>query len=97
LKKVNPIEQLNTIITNQKTVSTTKLVPIVKAFIKMYNNTVQKLNSQKNTINELNKKYQQAKHKADKRLEMVEQYERLKVHHRNLEREYNLLLEKMKK
>lgn len=94
---MNPIEQLNSIITNQKTVSTTKLVPIAKAFTKMYNNTVQKMNSQKNALAELNKKYQQAKHKADKRLKMAEQYERLKVHHRNLEREYNLLLEKTNK
>ncbi|MFS0820772.1 hypothetical protein [Bacillus sp. 1P02SD] len=96
-EEMNPIDQINTIIANQKTVSTTKLVPIVKAFAKMYINTVQKMNNQKNTINELNKKYQQAKHKADKRLEVVEQYERLKIHHRNLEREYNLLLEKMGK
>jgi len=93
---VNPIEQLNTIIANQKTVSTTKLLPIVKAFTKMYNNTVQKMNSQKNTINELNKKYQHASKRAHERKEMAEQHERLKVHHRNLEREYNLLLEKLK-
>ncbi|MFS0822153.1 hypothetical protein [Bacillus sp. 1P02SD] len=94
---MNPIDQLNTIINSQKTVSTTKLAPIVKSFMKMYNNTAQKVNSQKNKIDELNKKYQQAKHKADKRLELVEQHERLKIHHRNLEREYNLLLEKVKK
>jgi hypothetical protein len=94
---MNPIEQLNTIIANQKTVSTSKLMPIVKAFIKMYNNTAQKVNSQTNTINDLNKKYQQVKHKAGKRKEMVEQYERLKIHHRNLERQYNLLLEKVSK
>lgn len=89
-----PIHELKEIISNQKTVSTSRLEEIAKRIEKVYIQQGQKINRQTKALNEANTRYQREKHKADRREEAVQQLERLKLHHRNLEREFNLLKEK---
>ncbi|MFP7447090.1 hypothetical protein SFC50_25685 [Bacillus infantis] len=94
---MNPIDELKEIVKTQKSISTARLEFIVLKFEKMYIQQGQKINAQKKSAAEINAKYQREKARADRRDDMVQQLENLKLHHRNLTREYNLLLEKYQK
>ncbi|USK56542.1 hypothetical protein LIS82_08760 [Cytobacillus solani] len=93
---MNPIDELKSIIREQKSISTKRLDVIVLKFEKMYIAQGKKINSQKNSLSVINTKYQREKQKAERRKVMVEQFEDLKLNHKNLRREYNVLLEKLK-
>ncbi|MDQ0268906.1 hypothetical protein [Cytobacillus purgationiresistens] len=91
---MNPIDELKEIVKTQKSISTKKLEEIVFKFEKMYIAQGKRIRTQQNSLSLLNVRYQREREKSLKRKEMVEQYENLKRHHRNLTREYNLLIEK---
>lgn len=93
---MNPIDELKSIIREQKSISTKKLEVIVLKFEKMYIAQGKKINTQKNSLSVINTQYQREKQKAERRKVMVEQFEDLKLNHKNLRREYNVLLEKLK-
>lgn len=89
-----PIRELKEIISNQKTVSTSRLEDIASRIERLYIQQGQKINRQSKALSEANKQYQREKQKADRREEAVQQLERLKTHHRNLTREFNMLKDK---
>lgn len=86
-----PIQELKEIIANQKTVSTSRLDDIVNSLEKIYIKQSNKINNQRNDINRLNARITEFKKQARKRRQAMIDYENLKAHHRNLEREFNLL------
>lgn len=88
------MDELKEIIKNQKSVSTKKLEIVVEKIEKMYLAQGKKINSQKNQLSIVNTQYQREKEKAKRRKAMVQQFEDLKLHHRNLTREFNILQEK---
>jgi len=71
----NIIHQLKTIATTQKTVRTTRLLPIIIAIGKINAEQNKKIAQQKKAIDDMNKRYQRAKTKADKRLKRLEELE----------------------
>jgi hypothetical protein len=91
---LNPITELKEIVGSQKTVSTSRLEPMVRKLEKIMIKQQQHANSQSKRLRDMNDQLQRVRSKSDKRKAMVEDYENLKLHHRNLTREYNLLLEK---
>lgn len=93
---MNPIDELKSIIREQKSISTKRLEVIVLKFEKMYIAQGKKINSQKNSLSVINTQYQREKQKAERRKVMIEQFEDLKLNHKNLRREYNVLLGKLK-
>ncbi|MBD7937163.1 hypothetical protein H9655_08975 [Cytobacillus sp. Sa5YUA1] len=94
---MSAIDELKEIIQNQKSISTKKLESIITEFERMYIAQGKKIRSQKNNLSVMNTKYQRERDKAKKREEMAKQLEALKLHHHNLTREFNYLLEKYKR
>lgn len=77
----NIIHELKTIATTQKTVRTTRLLPIVMALGKTNAEQHKKITQQKKAIEDMNKRYQRVKTKADKRLNYIENLKKeLKKH-----------------
>ncbi|OMC86912.1 hypothetical protein BK128_09610 [Viridibacillus sp. FSL H7-0596] len=71
----NVITLLKTIVETQKTVRTNRLVPLIKQLTKLYARQNEKIHSQQKTIEDLNKRYQRAQTKADKRLKRLNELE----------------------
>ncbi|MBW8350762.1 hypothetical protein K0H71_15100 [Bacillus sp. IITD106] len=89
-----PIQELKDIISNQKTVSTSRLNALASRIETLYINQGKTIRNQRNALNKLNTQLQRALEKADRRKQAMQDYENLKIHHRNLEREFNILKEK---
>lgn len=94
---MNGIDELKNLIQNQKSVSTKKLEIVVEKIEKMYLAQGKKINSQKNQLSIVNTQYQREKEKAKRRKAMIQQFEDFKLHHKNLERQHEYLLDKLKK
>lgn len=93
---MNPMEELQHIIENQKTVTTSRLVDIVERLRKADHKRHMREGALTNTINELNKRAQRAEAKYNKAKVTVENYEFLKRKQANLRKAYNELLERSK-
>ncbi|MBS4198598.1 hypothetical protein KHA93_02910 [Bacillus sp. FJAT-49732] len=86
-----PIQELKQIIATQKSVSTSRLEEIARRIDLLYINQGKTIRNQRNTLNQLNSRLQRLEVKADRRKQAMQDYENLKMHHRNLEREFNIL------
>ena len=93
---MNTLDELKQVVANQKSISTSKLLRLLKNAEKMYIQQGLKINRQEKALSQANATIQKLNVKIERRKEMVQQLENLKTHHRNLTREYNLLLEKLK-
>lgn len=91
---MNALDELQKIADEQKTVTTKKLAPLILEAKKMYDGAGDKIRRQANALDEMNKKYQQALKKIEKKKVLTENYQSLQQHHHNLTREYNKLLTK---
>lgn len=91
-----PIRELKQIIATQKTISTTRLAPLVEQIEKHYTQRDEKINAQQNSLKRMNIRYQREKDKADRRKAAMQDYENLKVNHQNLRREFNVLSNRLK-
>lgn len=91
---MNPFDKLKGIANSQKTVSTSKLIPIIAELGLSIAELNQKNNRQRKAIKNLNNKYMNEKKLADKRKAAIVDYENFKHNHMNLKKEYKILLEK---
>jgi len=71
---VDPLQELKQIIDNQRTVSTSKLGDIYKRLEKISRDQNKRINSQKNSLKELNKRAQRAEGWKDKHIKLQEKY-----------------------
>jgi len=91
---VNPIDELMALVANQKTVSTSKLEPIVQRAKQLCIGLTTKVNAQRKAVSTANNKYQHEKKLADMHRVTAKNFEDLKLKHHNLKREHDLLLQK---
>jgi len=93
---MNALRALKDIIQNQKTVSTERLQSLVSQIGKDLKDYSLRVHSQKNTIQELNKKYQQERDKAKSRERAMSDFEHLKRKHGHLKQKHTELEEAYK-
>ena len=67
---MKPMEELKSIISSQKTVSTSRLAPLIEHIEKVTIQQADKLNNQRNRLAELNKRIQIEQSKAERRKEL---------------------------
>lgn len=90
-----PLQELKQIIANQKTVSTSRLEPLVRQIEKIIIQQGQKINGQKKSIRNLNKRMQQAQFLAAKRKHLAKENLELKDKIRRQKRELAVLTKKL--
>lgn len=88
---IKQIAELNQIIDNQKTVSTKRLAPLVRAIGQIYADTSKKVTKQKERIKELDRLYNIEKSKAARLSAHVQNHEDLKRAHEKLKKKYKAL------
>jgi uncharacterized protein involved in exopolysaccharide biosynthesis len=84
------MSQLKEIANSQKTVSTSKLIPLLEALDKERIRLGSKIKSQTDSINDLNKRYQKLQHRLRDFHELQVKYSALKTNH-------TLMIEKNKR
>jgi hypothetical protein len=75
------IVELKEIVANQKTVTTKKLAPLIKAIGQAYANQGEIITNQRNSLKDLNSRYNKVNKKAAKYAALVEEHEKLKNAH----------------
>jgi hypothetical protein len=86
----HPLTIIKELANNQKTISTSKLIPLLDALDKMRIEQAAKINRQTNVLNKMNQELQKLRHKT-------KEFDNLRVKHSRLKTEHLLVLEKLKR
>lgn len=90
-------KELREIAESQKSITTKRLMPYINFMDKLEKQFKKRIQDQTSTIDRLNKMYQREKTQADRRKQVIIDYENLKTNHRNLKNEFKILQERMRK
>jgi hypothetical protein len=86
----HPLTLLKELASNQKTVSSSRLMPLLEALDKYRMHDSEKIKRQTNTLNKMNQELQKLQHR-------VKEFDNIRVKHSRLKTEHVLVLEKLKR
>jgi hypothetical protein len=86
----HPLTILKELANNQKTISSSKLIPLLDALDRTRIGQAEKINRQSNVLNKMNQELQKLRHK-------LKEFDNLRVKHSRLKTEHILVLEKLKR